>query len=75
MEPTDNEAVELKADDADEEVKFSSDDKKKEKKPSLPRIMFGLFKTRFLVAVFFKLLNDCVMFVQPQLLRYKSNCY
>ena len=73
MKPIDNETVELKAEDADEEVKFSSDDKKKEKKPSLPRIMFGLFRTKFLLAVLFKLLNDCIMFVQPQLLRYISN--
>ena len=70
MEPTDNERAELKADDVEEEVKFSSDDKKKEKRPSLPRIIVGQFRSSFLLAIFFKLLNDCIMFVQPQLLRF-----
>ena len=69
-EPTDNEKAELKAgDEGDEEVKLSMK-KKKEKRPSLARIMFGLFWDQFLLAVVFKLINDCVQFVQPQLLRY-----
>lgn len=68
MEPADNETAELKADDTEDEVKFTKD-KKKEKKPSLPKIMFGLFRGSFLLAIFFKLINDCIMFVQPQLLR------
>ena len=70
MEPTDNERAELKADDVEEEVKFSSDDKKKEKRPSLPRIIVGQFRSSFLLAILFKLLNDCIQFVQPQLLRF-----
>ena len=70
MEPTDNERAELKADDVEEEVKFSSDGKKKEKRPSLPRIIVEQFCSSFLLAIFFKLLNDCIMFVQPQLLRF-----
>lgn len=70
MDPTDNETAELKADDVEEEVKFSSDDKKKENTPSLLRIIVGQFRSSFLLAIFFKLLNDCVMFVQPQLLRF-----
>lgn len=70
MEPVDNEKAELKAgDDAEEEVKFLSETKKKEKRPSLSRIMFGLFWDKFLLAFVFKLINDCIQFVQPQLLR------
>lgn len=69
IEPADNEKAELKADEDEEEVKFSSDDEKKEKKPSLPRIMFGLFRGSFLLGMFYKLVYDCIMFVQPQLLR------
>ncbi|KAJ7390689.1 Multidrug resistance-associated protein 1 [Desmophyllum pertusum] len=69
IEPVDNEKAELKADDADEEVKFSSENQKKENTPSLSRIMFGLFWDKFLLAVLFKLINDCIQFVQPQLLR------
>jgi len=65
----DNEKAELKADDAEEEVKFSPENKKKERKPSLPRIMFGLFRGSFLLGMFYKLVYDCIMFVQPQLLR------
>ena len=72
VEPADNETAELKADDAEEDVKFSSDAKKKEKTPSLARIMVGLYSTSFLLAIFFKLVNDCIMFVQPQLLRYAT---
>ncbi|XP_015764594.1 PREDICTED: multidrug resistance-associated protein 1-like, partial [Acropora digitifera] len=68
-EPADIETAELKGDDADEEVKFSSKDAKKEKKPSLPRIMFSLFRFHFLLAIIFKFIADCIMFVQPQLLR------
>ncbi|XP_078381561.1 multidrug resistance-associated protein 1-like isoform X2 [Oculina patagonica] len=69
VEPIDNEKAELKADDnGDEEVKFSSENQKK-KKPSLSRIMFTLFWDKFLLAVFFKLINDCIQFVQPELLR------
>ncbi|XP_029207815.1 multidrug resistance-associated protein 1-like [Acropora millepora] len=68
-EPADIETAELKGDDADEEVKFSSKDEKKKKKPSLPRIMFSLFRFHFLLAIIFKFISDCIMFVQPQLLR------
>lgn len=70
VEPVDNEKAELKAgDDAEEEVTFLSETKKKEKRPSLSRIMFGLFWDKFLLAFIFKLINDCIQFVQPQLLR------
>ena len=70
LEPTDNEKAELNADDAVDEVKFSSEEKKTEKRPSLSRIMFALYWDKFLLAIVFKLINDCIMFVQPQLLRY-----
>ena len=70
VDPVDNEKAELKADDdAEEEVKFSSKTKKKEKTPSLSRIMIGLFWDKFLLAFVFKLTNDCIQFAQPQLLR------
>lgn len=69
-EPIDNEKAELKAgDDAEEEVKFSSETLKKEKTPSLSRIMFELFWDKFLLAIAFKLFNDFIQFAQPQLLR------
>ena len=67
-EPTDNEKAELKPDDA-EDVKFSSEEKKKEMRPSLSKIMLGLYWDKLLLAVVFKFLNDCIQFVQPQLLR------
>ena len=66
-EPVDNEKAELKA--GDDEVKFSSETQKKEKTPSLSRIMFGLFWDKFLLAIAFKLINDFIQFAQPQLLR------
>lgn len=69
-EHADNETAELKEEDAEEDVKFSLDKKETKKKPSLPRMMFGLYRGSFLLAIFFKLVNDCIMFVQPQLLRY-----
>lgn len=70
VDPVDNEKAELKAgDDVEEEVKFSSKTKKTEKRPSLSRIMIGLFWDKFLLAIVFKLINDCIQFVQPQLLR------
>lgn len=68
-EPTDNEKAELKPDGAEEDVKFSFEGKKKEKRPSLSRIMFEIYWDKLLLAVFLKLLNDCFEFVQPQLLR------
>ena len=68
-EPTDNEKAELKPDDAEEDVKFSSEEKKKEMRPSLSKIMLGLYWDKLLLAVVFKFLNDCIQFVQPQLLR------
>ena len=68
-EPTDNEKAELRAEDAEDEVKFSSEKKEKEKRPSLTMIMFGLYWDKFLLAVVFKLISDCIQFVQPELLR------
>jgi len=42
---------------------------KKKKKPSLSNILWSLFGINFAIAVLCKLLNDMLLFVQPQLLK------
>lgn len=42
---------------------------KKEKKPSLSKILWSLFGINFAIAVLCKLTNDMLLFVQPQLLK------
>ena len=42
---------------------------RKKKKPSLVKTLMGLFGVNFAMAVLCKLVHDCLMFVQPQLLR------
>ena len=44
---------------------------KREYKPSLVKAMVRVYGPYFGVAVFFKLINDSLLFVQPYLLRYK----
>ena len=55
----------------EESVRSSSSQKKqkKEKKPSLSKILRSLFGINFAVAVLCKLINDMLLFVQPQLLK------
>ena len=55
----------------EESVGHSSSQKKqkKEKKPSLSKILWSLFGINFAVAVLCKLINDMLLFVQPQLLK------
>lgn len=42
---------------------------KKTKKPSLSKLLWSLFGINFAVAVLCKLINDMLLFVQPQLLK------
>ena len=42
---------------------------KKKKKPSLSKVLWSLFGINFAIAVLCKLLNDVLLFVQPQLLK------
>ena len=58
-------------DRTEESVGNSSPQKKqkKTKKPSLSKLLWSLFGINFAVAVLCKLLNDMLLFVQPQLLK------
>ena len=42
---------------------------KKRKRPSLTKAIIKMFACNFLTAIVFKLIQDCLIFVQPQLLR------
>lgn len=42
---------------------------KKKKNPSLSKILWSLFGLNFAIAVLCKLINDMLLFVQPQLLK------
>ena len=46
--------------------------RKKRKKPSLLKALVKMFALNFLSAIMFKIIQDCLIFVQPQLLRYVS---
>lgn len=55
--------------DGPDRVEFSSSQTKaKRRKPSLVRAMGKVFWLNFLLAALFKIANDAVQFVQPQLL-------
>ena len=58
-------------DRTEESVGNSSPQKKrkKTKKPSLSKLLWSLFGINFAVAVLCKLINDMLLFVQPQLLK------
>ena len=43
--------------------------RKKRKKPSLLKALVKMFALNFLSAIMFKIIQDCLIFVQPQLLR------
>ena len=43
---------------------------KKQKRPSLVKVLLKMFACNFLKAIVFKVIQDCLIFVQPQLLRY-----
>ena len=73
VEPVENETAMLKEAEMEDQVKFSPNEKEKEnkkkKKLSLRKIMVQLYWRKFLLAIIFKLFNDCIQFVQPQILR------
>lgn len=52
-----------------EESVRNSSTQKKQKKPSLSKVLWSLFGINFALAVLCKLLNDMLLFVQPQLLK------
>jgi len=58
-------------DRTEESVRNSSTQRKQKKKrtPSLSKILWSLFGINFAIAVLCKLVNDMLLFVQPQLLK------
>ena len=58
-----------RTEEAEENLSRAQKKQKKEKKPSLSKILWSLFGLNFAIAVLCKLVNDMLLFVQPQLLK------